>query len=218
MRSLTWPAAARATEYQLSVTGHTRGAPNREGVATFSRGSAARIVGRVSTVALSIADGLAFRAFLHRVRGRAGSFYMAIPGTGYGIATTSVVYTDGTRYTDGTAYSDALEPTKGLAMLSAAASAGAETVSLESVVGPALAAGQWCALGDLAAGGQLVRIVGVSGSTITVRPRLRAALADGTAVRFGGVQGLFRFPAAPPPLSFRNSVVSAAEFEIEEAR
>lgn len=191
MRNLTLPAAFKSVSWSVSVAGHTRGAPTREGAGVYARGSGARIVGQFVAAPMATAEALAVRAFFHRLRGRAGTFFAPIPGTGTITGTATVDTT---------------------------AAAGASSVVLTGVSGLTIAPGMWAVIGDLTAGGQMVRVVSVSGSTIDVRPRLRAAQASTTAVTFGRVSGLFRLSDRVPMISMRNGRSAGFTVEFEEAR
>lgn len=189
MRNLTWPSAAKITDWQLSVEAHTRGAPTREGVGTYARGSGARWVGSVSVAPMTLDDAATFRAFLHRLRGRGGSFLMYAPqiGTGAGSGTTT-----------------------------GAAAADAETFTLTSLTNSGyLVDGCWLSVTST---GQLLRAYDVTGSTVKFRPRLREALSGGASIAFGYVQGIFRLTEQTPAVPFLQAHCPGVVLDIEEHR
>ena len=173
MKLRTWPAAAKYSGPELAIVAHSRGGQGRGGHYAFVRGKGAAWAGRLGVVSLGLADAFAFRAFLHSLRGRSGSFYLNMP---------------------------AESSTPAVGALSATASAGASTLAVTSAIwGSALCkAGAFLTVGDVSAGGQLLRIVEVSGSNLTVRPHLRAAQASGAAVVLGRCSGLFRLDQETP--------------------
>lgn len=193
MRNLTFPSAAKINGWRLYVQGHSRGSTTQEGAGTFARGSGAHFVGQLSLAPMAHSDALQVRAFLHRLRGRAGSFLMTMPGTE--------------------------AKAVGTAAIAAASSKGASAATLSSVTNSAeLVAGAYMVIGDLTATGQLVQIVTVSGSDVTFRPRLRTAQAGGITVTFGRVQGLFQLAELAPAVPIMPAVSPGLELAIHEYR
>jgi hypothetical protein len=107
----------------------------------------------------------------------------------------------------------------GTAVTSGTTAADASSITLASITSSAyLVPGCFLAIGNLASGGQLVRAVTVSGSVVTFRPRLRAAIAGSTSVSFGLVNGLFRLAKDTPVVAIRPDVCPGLSLEIEEFR
>lgn len=202
MRAVPWPSVAKIAEHKLDIAPHYRGGESRYGHTSFEIGSGAHFAGVLSVVPMRSADALTFRAFLHSLRGQAGTFGLALyyvggalvpasPG-GVSLPLTGVSgYSDTTEYSDGTEYADG---TITETTLSALAAADAATVSVTSASG--IAVGRIISIN-----GQLCRVVSVDGTTVGIRPRLRAAAASGALVTFNGAVGLFRLddetPAVP---------------------
>lgn len=193
MRNLAWPAAAHVTDWTLYVEGHTRGTAREAGAGVWGRGSGAHFMGQISLAPMTHADAFSVRAFIHRLRGRAGSFYLPIPGTEF--------------------------LAEGSGTLAAGVAAGASTATLTGLINSAeLVAGAYAVVGDLTTTGQLVQIVSVSGSDIVFRPRLRAAHLTGVAVAFGKVSGLFRLADSVPAVAITAAGSPGLYFAIEEFR
>lgn len=191
MLELTWPTAARVNGWRLAVEAHTRGVASREGAGTFGRGSGAHLAGEVALAPMTADDALSVRAFLHRLRGRSGSFLLTVPGTEF-IAS-------------------------GGGLTSGALAAGASSATLTGIGGTEnFKRGTWAVIGSVTAGGQLVRITSVSGSTMEFRPHLRAAIGAGTTALWGPVQGLFRLSEQTPIVSIRPEGCPGLVLEIEE--
>lgn len=212
MRDRTWPTAAKLQSWSLTITAHSRGGAGLGGHYRFERGPGARWQGSFTVVPMCTADALEFRAFLHSLRGRSGSFGIDVPsradaGTDpcHGRTAGKTQYSDCTDYTDGTSYTDLWILSDALAV---AASAGDDTLELDSAAG--LQAGD-----TIVAGGQLFRIVSVSGDTLTVRPRVRADISDGAAVARRPINATFRILTDAPivPLIPGRSRETALEIE-----
>ncbi len=217
MRNLEWPSVAHISSWRLSPKAHTRGAASPEGAGTWALGSGAHIVGELSVAAMTHADALTVRAFLHRLRGRAGSFLLGVPGTEQ--SGTAAAYDDGTLHTDHTGYTDYGFTSYGAATCTGAIAADASAVTLSSISESALLVpGGYMTIGDVTSTGQLVQIVSVSGSDVTFRPRLRTAQSAGAAIRFGYVYGLFRLAEDTPRVSIMPAHCPGLSFPIEEFR
>lgn len=191
MLNQAWPSAAKVDEWSLLIEGHTRGAASREGAATWSRGQGAHWVGRLSVLPMITADALKFRAFLHSLRGRSGSFLLPIPGV-QGV-------------------------TLGSRTLAADIAADASSLTLSSSHA-SFVAGAYFTLGALGTDGQLLRVVSVSGTTVTFRPRARVAFTAGAAISVGPVSGLFRLAESTPAIPLRVGRSASFGFAIEEFR
>ncbi len=183
MRNQTWPAAARIADWSLAITAHSRGDTGAGGHYEFERAPGASWAGSFTVPPMSTANALAFRAFLHSLRGRSGTFSIAVPDR----ATATTARTTAT-----------------------SAAAGATSLTLVDASG--LQRGD-----NLLLAGQLFRIGAVSGGAVTVRPRLRAAIAGGTAGTSGPVVAAFRLAGDPPAVQLINGRSAAVQVEIEEA-
>lgn len=228
MRLQTWPTSAKIVEREIGIEAHSRGVDQPGGASNHAIGTGARWVGGITVAAMVAATALSFRAFLHSLRGRSGSFML--PADSYLSATTSnpltstgglAEYTDDYRFSDGTAYSDIFAPT--FAPLATAAAVGATVLEVNKIAGVTLVAGQWLYVEDPTGATQLFRATAFStGSTtwtITVRPRVRAALIAGSSVEFASITAPFRLasddtPAVPIVAGGRSLPV---QIEIEEA-
>lgn len=231
MRLRTWPAVGKFSTWRFTVEAHSRGATGVSGHYSYERGPGARVTGQLNIVPMCSADAVAFRAFLHSLRGPSGSFFLRLPDTaahepgddcGYPGGLT--IYDDCTDHTDSTGFTDVFSSSApaysvaSTATLGAAASADAATVTLAAPsYTPRLIAGNWLAIGDLTTTGQLVQIVSVSGLDVTIRPRLRNAQAFGAAVTYGPVTGLFRLVGKTPKVPLIPGRSSGLSVEIEEA-
>lgn len=193
MRNTFPPATLKYRAWSLTLSQHTRGAA--EGVAhyAYARGRGARWVARMEIVPCSVADGLTNRAWLHSLRGRAGTFYLT------------------------TRAANAQTAAQGQAILAAEAAEGASEMSLTITAnGGALQPGTF-ALITTTIGDQLVQVATVSGGTVSFRPRLRASVAVSSLVKFGVVQAEFRLAGAVPKIPFRLDHAESWQLEIEEA-
>jgi len=236
MRGLTWPVAAKIKEWTFSILAHSRGDTGASGHFAFDRGGGARWTGRISIPPMQSSDAVAFRAFLHALRGRSGTFGFTMPRrprvdscravriAGYGDyddysifsdATSfdggNVLFTDCTKFSDGTRFADSWTDVFVLSgTLTSAAAAGASTVSVSTATE--------MQVGDfMVIAGQLLRVVSVSGLTAGIRPRLRAAAASGAAFSAGNVSAEFRLTLDAPivPLIVQRSL--DVSLDIEEA-
>lgn len=189
MRDLSWPSIGKIQDWTLAVEAHSRGMPTPGGVGTYARGSGARFVGSVDVAPMTLSDAATFRAFLHRLRGRGGSFSMYVP-----IRTTTV----------------------GSGTTTAAAAADASSFTLTGLTNSEiLVAGVFMSVENT---GQLLRAYAVSGATVSFRPRLRAALAAGAVINFGYVQGTFRLAEQAPIVPLLQSHCPGFSLDIEEFR
>lgn len=190
MRDRAWPTFARPRHWHLAVVAHSRGRPGAAH-SPFERAPGARWAGTVSLPPLALDEALNLRGFLHLLRGRAGTFFLPLP-----------------------------EPDTASGTLGAAVSAGADTLTLAGFTAAFAAAGRWLLVGTYPAA-QLLQIVTSAPAganfTLTVRPRLRAAYASGTAASIGRVSGLFRLARGTPPLPLRVSHADPLDIDIEEA-
>ena len=218
MRNQTWPAAAKIRDWSLGIVAHSRGDTGAGGHYEFERGPGAKWSGTISVPPMTTANALAFRAFLHSLRGRSGTFYLTMPSHAIAADTCTnrssglTRFTDCTRFSDGTQFSDAWTATAFSlsGTLTSSADAGATSVKLSKI--GALAAGD-----TLLIGGQLLRVISISGFDVTVRPRLRSAVTGGTAFSAGAVAGLFRLTTDAPIVPLVNGRSLDVTLEIEEA-
>lgn len=186
MRLQTWPAAAKLSRWAFTVSAHSRGLSGAGGHYRFERGGGARWTGNVQIAPMVTADALAFRAFLHSLRGRSGTFYFTLPGRMSPISTT----------------------------LSASALADAATVQVSSASNIGL--GDYMTVYSIG-GTQLVRVTSKSGTTLGIRPRLRAAASNGAAVEAGSVTSVFRLAADAPNVACLQQRCREITLDIEEA-
>lgn len=178
MQNVTWPAVVKIARHSLNVEAHSVGDQGRGGHYAFDVGGGARWRGTLDIPALKIADALTFRAFLHSLRGRSGTFYLTMPGLGG----TTVAGTN----------TNVLFPGSDTVELAGSAAAAAKVGDY------ALVGGNWTSFDPLGPP-QLVRIVALSGSTATVRPRLRqTGLLPGLDLAIGAVVGRFRLDMETP--------------------
>jgi hypothetical protein len=185
-----WPSIAKIQQKVLQVVAHSRGVTPSAGFLQYEAGAGARWLAKLSVAPMTATDAFAFRAWLHSLRGRK-PFLLAAPKA-KAAASVTTAYTDSTEFTDGTGFIDSTDT----AAVSAVAFGGSTIV----VAG---ATTDYTVGGCLSIGGQLVRVVSVTDAgsgnvTLEFRPRLRAAVAAGAAVRFDGVYGEFRLSGATP--------------------
>lgn len=250
MKQRKWPVAAKYTGPELTVFAHSRGGTGRGGHYGYERGKGAAWSGRLGVTSMRTADALTFRAFLHSLRGRSGSFYFPAPivdkpasrpspkaaysdgtlysdGTRYDdIVTTSfslsrragAEYSDGTAYADGTAYSDAVPVGSYMGLLAADAAAGSDTIQVDAdlAASPLATPGSFLTIGDVADGGQMVRVVEAAGAFLVVRPHLRKAVMAGAYVNLGRCYGLFRLDQATPTVPLIVGRSTPVELRIAE--
>jgi hypothetical protein len=233
MRHREWPAFAKLRSQSIDVGAHSRGGENRGGHYAFERAPGARFLGTVAVPPMRISDALRFRAFLHSLRGRAGSFRLRMPSVsdapastpnpfGAGYALGKITYTDAFYFSDGTQYSDTYDQyassVTGSATIAALSVKGASQMALTSITVPsALIAGNYATISD-ASGTQLLRITSIAGATVDVRPRLRRDFAAGAQFAFGRVTAEFRLTGAAPVVPLLVGGRSAeVQVEIEEA-
>lgn len=204
MREAYWPDFVKVADWQLTVVAHSRGGEGQSGHYNYARGPGARLIGSVSVVPMATADALEFRAFLHSLRGRGGTFLMRPP---YKPGNRRAIYTDGKKYDDGTVYTDTVVAEEGA--LAADAAADAATINVGTLSGSTfMAPGRFLRVGPLGSGGQLVRVVSLAGNIATIRPRLRNAYPTGTVICVGRPLAEFRINGEVPavPLRFGRSL------------
>lgn len=189
MQNVFWPPAAKISTYSLNVRAHNAGGAGRGGHYAFTRQPGEQWVGSVTVPEMVTTDALVFRAFLHSLRGKGGSFLMPIPGRALPFSGT----------------------------IAADAAVDAESITASSAFAAAVNPGDWVALGDVQSSGQLLRITSKSGTTLDVRPRIRNAIASGTAIVGGTVYGRFRLDQDTPPLPLRLGRSSEITIQIAEA-
>lgn len=220
MRLIPPPASLKYNQFSLRISAHTRGATPESGHYSFERSPGARWVGSLSILPRPLSDAADIRGWIHSLRGRSGSFYLAIPYHDKPVSSASVTYaifTDDYYFTDGYKFDDIVTTTEGTALLDGAASAGDDVVTLDTISDSSvITAGAYMRIGDCATG-QLVQIVSVSGSDVTIRPRLREAWADNTPVGIGQPLGRFRLAGAVPTVPMIVGRSLEFELEIEEA-
>lgn len=223
MRYARAPLALKIQKWNLTLVGHTRGLVGPENAGQVAEGDGARWRLSVSIPAMSAADARTVRAWLHSMRGQAGSCVFRVPGNMLTTvppalnddddATALLDDDDATVLTD-----DDTAPGDGTGVTTAAAIVGATSVAITNATTGALVAGTLAYIGDPGSGtGQLVRVVSVSGTTITFQPKLRAAVSAGTRVAFGRVFGHFRLAGDVPEIPFVNSRSQPFQIELEEA-
>lgn len=225
-RGAQWPVAARVVWREpLTLRAHNRGGANAGGHYAHETAPGAVFEAAVEVRPLTADDALDFRGFIHGLRGRGGTFFLpagplkiaADPcGNFFGGKTH---FTDCTRFSDSTAFSDDYN---GAAMVTgataAALSAGDASLSVSGGIGSSLfPAGGFMVVGDLEAGGQLVRMTAVSGATVSFVPKLRASHPSGTAIQVGNVNGLFRLDQETPSIpldGFKSDAVTIRLCEV----
>lgn len=225
-RGVEWPVSARVVWREpLTLHAHNRGGSNSGGHYAHETAPGAVFEASVEVRPMTADDALDFRGFIHGLRGRGGNFFLqAGPlqrtpdpcGNSFGGKTH---FTDCTQFTDGTRFADDYDneaPLPGSA--TTALAAGSSSVPVLGDTGSSLfRAGAFMVVGDLEAGGQLVRVAAVSGGTATVVPKLRASHPAGTPILIGNVKGLFRLDQETPavPLDgFRSGAVSIRLCEV----
>lgn len=198
MRLRTWPSGLdKMIEWTIAPAAHSRGHTGTHGHDSYARGPGARVTGTVTIAPMCLADALQVRGFLHSLRGGYGSFYFLLPITTPD-PTQSITksYTDNTDFSDTTQYADVASTSSVTSQIAASA---ADTDTLQMMgAGNLLVPGNWIAVGDITSTGQIVQIVSVSGTTVTVRPRLRNAQSSLTTASYGRVYGLFRLAGDVP--------------------
>lgn len=226
MKLREWPITTKISEWTTAVRAHSRGLSNLSGDYAFSRAPGASWFAAVSVPPMRTADALKFRAFLHSLRGKSGTFWFtppAVPPTFIGQTCTGVggyaVYSDCTTYSDGTTHSDGhtgSAPT--VYGTTAAIAADANSMVVTGFSSGRLVVGDMALIGSGAADQrQLVRITAVSGTTLTFAPRARRAVASGEMVQIGAVAALFRLAGQTPAVPLVVGRSEAMTLEIEEA-
>lgn len=193
MQNQTAPAALKITNWTPTLAAHTRGGPGDNAtLGGRQAGAGTRWLLNIDVAPLRVADALAVRAWLHSLRGRAGTCVLTVPGDLAGAG-------DGT----GTL-------TSGVAI-------GDTTLTVTGATAGALIAGNLMHIATATAGtGQLLRIVSVAGSTVTFRPALRAAYLATESLTFGAVAARWRV-VDTPAIPLRNGRSAGFSIELEEA-
>lgn len=219
MRQRTWPTFAKIKQWALSVAAHSRGDTGFGGGHFFERGPGAQWRGSVEVPAMCTAEALEFRAFLHGLRGRSGTFYLPVPsragvsGVTGALGSSSddtcplrvdgqAIFSDCTDFTDGTQFSDT--------WASVGTVPAGETIPVTVTAG--IVAGDF-----IVVTGQLMRVVAISGGNLTVRPRLRNATANGTTFAAGAVSGEFRILTDTPMVPLIPGRSREVQLDVEEA-
>lgn len=209
MRNLALPAFVKFRDKTLGVAAHTRGLAEPGAAPRLTTGRGARWVGSLDIVPLVRAEAFALRAWLHRMRGQAGSFLLQLSEPIVGDLTR---YTDTTTFSDGTTFDDNEGATFLISDVAAGASVIVSTVAVEI--------GTIVEIGD-GSGFQTVRIVGSSGSApavnLTVKPAIRRAMT-GATITTAGVRLPLRLAGEAPAVPIVPGGRSAGvRIDIEEA-
>lgn len=225
MKLLDWPSVAKLQAWSPAVKAHTRGAAGAGGHYNFTRAPGASWVASLTLAPMCTADALQFRAFLHRLRGRSGSFWFAPPldkgpapvPQSCPLAGSLTIHGDCTPYSDGTMYADTytgVTPPVADTLASAVAK-GSATVTISGAAAAYLLPGGLMRIGTHPS--QLVRVVAVSGALAAIEPRARRAYLAGEPIEAGKVAGLFRLASQTPAVSLVAGRSHAVTLEIEEA-
>ena len=202
MRNVYWPAAAKWTGSLPTIEAHSRGGYGTFGHYAYGIGGGARVTWSIDVVPMCTSDALKFRAFLHSLRGPAGSFLMRMPTPRLASADTlgPLGYSDDTLHSDDTPFSDDVADWAAVEQVGTANVAAAAGATSLTVIEFTAEVGAWMTV-VTAAGTQLVRVVSEAGGAVGIRPALRAAVASGAAVTHGPVYAAFRLignaPAVP---------------------
>lgn len=210
MRDVAFPAFAKWRGGLPSVEAHSRGGAGLFGHEAYELAGGARVVWSFEVVPMNTSDALKFRAFLHLLRGTGGSFTINTPLANRSATRTVMGYSDDTLHSDDTPYSDSGAVSYGTA--SGSASAGATSLT---VTGFTPTPGEWMQV-ETATGNQTVHVATVSGSTVTFRPALRAAVASGAFISFGGAPITMRIVGATPVVSLVNGYSKPLTLDCEE--
>lgn len=212
MQNVEWPSAAKVAGFSLAIEAHSIGGANRGGHSFFGRGPGARWRGSFDVVQMPTETALQFRAFLHSLRGKGGTFLFALPSSGIG---RKSMFSDGTEFTDSTAFSDIW--VGGFSgELTADAAKGDDSIIVDSMSASIAVVGGYITLDDPSTG-QLLRVVAIDGATLKVRPRLRKAFLSGTAVAVGRPVGKFRLDQDVPAVPLNGQYSSALTVQVIEA-
>jgi hypothetical protein len=216
MRLREWPTKAKVRTWTLAIAAHSRGDTGAGGHYSFERGPGAQWRGQLEIPPMCSADAVEFRAFLHSLRGRSGSFYLPTPSRNVAGAdpctnrtTGRTQFSDCTRFTDGKQFDDTWTGGVISGTLTAAVAADAASFAVSSATG--LQVGDFLLLNN-----QLHRIVGISGTTVSVRPRVRTAVANGAAWQVGPVTALFRLMTEAPIVPLVPGRSTAVQIDVEE--
>lgn len=225
--TVAWPASAHIVDGTPIVNAHTRGAEGSGGHYAFERAPGARIDWSLSVAPMATADALAFRAFLHSLRG-ADTIRIPAPARRDGAAAFSAEYSLALAVS---AMADTMTLTPGeqlhvgdfvrVSTVAAAVDVPAfsDTTDFSDAFGFEDDGAEAVAFSDdaLFSDGrgfsdtwgapimvegdtaQTVRVVAVAGDTVTVRPRVRTAFAAGALVRAGAVAMDMRLAPGGPP-------------------
>lgn len=224
MQNVPWPTAAHFTLNTLDQMAHSRGGASAGGDYSFERGPGARWQGALEVPPMANTDAFAFRAFLHSLRGRAGTFLLPIPRPLVAPVETDlgagVGFDDSLGFDDDLGFSDDWDAVRRPVFYSvtdSAVAADAETFVSAGLVASALCVvGAFVTLGNIATTGQLLRITAISGNNVTVRPRIRSAYSASTELAVGRVTGKFRLDKPTPPVPLNGFYSSSVNLSFVE--
>jgi hypothetical protein len=192
MQNVVWPIVAKVAPFVLTVAAHSRGDTGRGGQSLFERGPGAQFKTTLQVVPMLAADALKFRAFLHGLRGRSGSFLLSVENTTTGAAVGTIT---------------------------AAAAADADSVTIDAGLAASslVKVGAFLLIGMETGTCQLLRVVSKSGTTLGIRPRLRAQYGSGSPVTAGRVVGKFRLNQDTPQVPLTGQRSATVSLDIIEA-
>lgn len=187
----TWPTSAKIREWAISPEAHSVGAAGRGGHYSYERSAGAKWGGSVEVAPMVSNDALTFRAFLHSLNGH-NYFGLKLPGAVYAASPAT-------------------------ALVATATAAGDTSLVIGTISDAArVIAGEWVYVGTYP-NGQLLKIVSVSGgTTLTVRPRIRAVHSIGAAVTIGNVTAAFRLRGQVPRVPLIPGQSRSFRVDIEE--
>jgi hypothetical protein len=193
MQNQAAPAALKITNWTPTLAAHTRGGPgDNAALGGRQEGAGTRWLLNIDIAPLRIADALAVRAWLHSLRGRAGTCVLTVPG-------------------------DLAGAGNGTGTLTGNVAAGDTSLTVTGATAGALIVGNLMHIADASAGeGQLLRIVTVAGSSVTFRPALRSAYLATETLTFGAVAARWRIVDVPA-IPLRNSRSVGFSIDLEEA-
>lgn len=167
MRDLPWPSHP-VTARSLTVSPHSRGTVSDTSRVDVARGGGAKWSLQVTFAASGASAAFQLRAFIHRLRGAAGSVVYDASNL---VPRVLASYTDGTIYTDGTQY---IETAGATVTATADVLRGATTISLSAP----LTIGGIFTLSSPSGASQVCRVVSVSGTTVSFRPAARVTYTN----------------------------------------
>lgn len=226
MQNVQWPTDdAKVGKYTLTVKAHSRGLTGKGGEYAYERGPGAHFEGNLEVVPMPTESALVFRAFLHSLRGRGGTFLFRIPVPldAPDIADgTPVTFSDDTFFSDTTYFDDFFDADYApiaFGFLTASAALGDTEIVIDDdlLASDFFDVGAYLVIGDIETDGQLLRIVSVSGNTVTIRPRLRQAYISGTPLYAGRVTGKFRLDQETPEIPLLGHYANGVSVQIAEA-